>query len=297
MKPAPFDYVAPTELAEALALLAQHGDEAKILAGGQSLMPMMNMRLATPQVVIDVNRLSALAYMAPQADGGVAIGALTRQRQLERSPLVQEQHPVLAAALPLIGHFQIRSRGTIGGSLVHADPAAELPAVSVALEAEFVLQNAERQRVVAAEDFFVTYLTTALEPDEMLTDIRLPAWPAGWGWDVQEVCRRAGDFALVGAVSCLHIDAEDVCKAARLVLFGVGGAPVRVPRAEGALVGQRLEAEALRQVEHIVAAELDPESDIHASAAYRKEVGGVMARRTLTQALARARGEHGRTQS
>jgi CO/xanthine dehydrogenase FAD-binding subunit len=290
MKPAPFDYFAPTELSEALALLAQHGDEAKILAGGQSLMPMLNMRLATPQVVVDVNRIAALDYLTPHPDGGLAIGALARQRQLERASLVQEQQPVLAAALPFIGHFQIRNRGTIGGSLVHSDPAAELPAVSVALEAEFVVQSAQGQRVVAAEDFFITYLTTAIEPDEILTEIRLPAWPSAWGWGIQEVCRRAGDFALVGAVSLLQVDPDNVCQAVRLTLFGVDGTPVRMRRAEDALVGQRVDDNALREVEQIVAAELDPESDLHASAAYRKEVGGVMARRTLAQALDRARG-------
>jgi CO/xanthine dehydrogenase FAD-binding subunit len=215
---------------------------------------------------------------------------LARQRQLERASLVQEQQPVLAAALPFIGHCQIRNRGTIGGSLVHSDPAAELPAVSVALEAEFVVQSAQDQRVVAAEDFFVTYLTTAIEPNEILTEIRLPAWPTAWGWGIQEVCRRAGDFALVGAVSLLQVNPDNVCQAVRLALFGVDGTPVRVRRAEDALMGQRVDDPALREVEQIVAAELDPESDLHASAAYRKEVGGVMARRTLAQALDRAQG-------
>ncbi len=291
MKPAPFDYFAPTELSEALALLAQHGESAKILAGGQSLMPMLNMRLATPQIVIDINRIAALEHITPRSGGGLAIGALTRQRRLERTALVREQHPVLAAALPLIGHFQTRNRGTFGGSLVHADPAAELPAVCVALEADFVVQKATGQRVIAAEDFYVTYLTTAIEPDELLTEIRLPAWPYGWGWDVQEICRRAGDFALVGAVAMLRVNADDVCQAARLVLFGVDGVPLRVAQAEAALVGRRVEGEALREVEQLVMAQLDPESDLHASAAYRKEVGGVVARRTLAQAFNCARGE------
>ena len=290
MKPAPFAYHAPTELSEVLSLLAQHGDEAKILAGGQSLMPMLNMRLATPQVIIDLNRVTALEYLSPNVEGGgLAIGALTRQRQLERSTLIHAHQPLLAAALPLIGHVQIRHRGTIGGSLVHADPAAELPAVSVALDAEFVVQSAAGQRVIAAEDFFVTYLTTAIEPDEVLTEIRVPPWPTGWGWDVQEMCRRVGDFALVGAVALLHVDAADVCQAARLVLFGVDGVPVRVQQAEAHLVGTRVSDDSLREVEQIVADALDPESDIHASATYRKEVGGVMARRTLVQALNRAR--------
>jgi CO/xanthine dehydrogenase FAD-binding subunit len=289
MKPAPFTYHAPTELSEVLSLLAQHGDEAKILAGGQSLMPMLNMRLATPRVIIDLNRVTALDYLGPHGDGGLAIGALTRQRQLERSAVIHALQPLLAEALPLIGHVQIRNRGTIGGSLVHADPAAELPAVSVALEAEFVVQSVRGQRVIAAEDFFVTYLTTALEPDEVLTEVRLQAWPAGWGWDVQEMCRRVGDFALVGAVAMLHVDTADVCQAARLVVFGVDGVPVRVQQAETHLVGQRVADDSLREVEQIVANTLDPESDIHASATYRKEVGGVMVRRTLAQALSRAR--------
>lgn len=289
MKPAPFDYFAPTELSEVLALLAQHGDAAKVLAGGQSLMPMLNMRLATPQVIIDINRLAALDHLTPQADGGLAIGALTRQRFLERAALVRDQYPVLAAALPLIGHFQIRNRGTIGGSLVHADPAAELPAVCVALQAEFVVQKATGQRVLAADDFFLTYLTTAIEPDELLTEIRLPAWPTHWGWDVQEVCRRAGDFALAGAVALLHVDANDVCQTARLTLFGVAEAPLRMHQVEAALHNRRIDDDALREVEQMVAAQLEPESDLHASAAYRKEVGGVVARRTLAQALERAR--------
>lgn len=291
MKPAPFDYIAPGKLSEALDLLAQHGDAAKILAGGQSLMPMLNMRLATPQVMIDINRIAALEYITPQANGGLAIGALTRQRQLERAALVRDRHPVLAAALPLIGHFQIRNRGTIGGSLVHADPAAELPAICVALQAEFVMLKASSQRVTAAEDFFLTYLTTAIEPDELLTEIRLPALPSHWGWDVQEVCRRHGDFALAGAVALLHVDADDVCQDARLTLFGVADGPLRMRQAEAALHGQRVDDEVLREVEHLVAAALEPESDLHASAAYRKEVGGVIARRALAQARNRARHE------
>lgn len=293
MKPAPFAYFAPTELSEALTLLAEYGDEAKLLAGGQSLMPMLNMRLATPQVVVDINHLSELDYLTPHADGSLAVGALTRQRHLERSPLIRDHHPLLAAALPLIGHFQIRNRGTIGGSLVHADPAAELPAVCMALEAEFVVQSASAQRVVPADEFFVTYLTTALEPDEMLTEIRLPAWSADWGWDIQEVCRREGDFALVGAISLLQVDPNQHCQSARLTLFGVDGTPIRPSQAESALVGQRASAAAFQEVERLVASELDPESDIHASADYRKEVGGVMARRTLATALTRAQPNDG----
>ncbi|HXH13616.1 MAG TPA: FAD binding domain-containing protein [Alphaproteobacteria bacterium] len=177
MKPAPFEYFAPTHMAEALDLLARYGDEAKILAGGQSLMPLMNMRLARPRVIIDINRLSDLAYISPGRNGMFTIGALTRQRAVERASLIRQHYPLLAAAMPFIGHFQIRNRGTMGGSIVHADPAAELPAVCLALDGEFVLQSAAQQRVLPAADFFRTYLTTALEPTELLTEIRLPPWP------------------------------------------------------------------------------------------------------------------------
>ncbi len=293
MKPVNFDYFAPTSVAEALALLEQYGDEAKILAGGQSLMPLMNMRLARPKVIIDINRISELAYIAPSPAGGLTIGALTRQRTVERSGVVHERNPLLAAAMPFIGHFQIRNRGTIGGALVHADPAAELPALSFSLEAEFVLNSGRNQRIVKAEDFFVTYLTTAIEPREILTEVRIPAWNGEWGWGIQEVCRREGDFALVGAVVLVQLDDSGVCDAARLTMFGVGGTPVRVRRAEEMLRGRRVDDSALAEVAKVVSAELEPDSDLHASAEYRKEVGGVLARRTLEVALGRARRDKG----
>jgi CO/xanthine dehydrogenase FAD-binding subunit len=287
MKPANFDYFAPTSLVEALALLEQHGDEAKILAGGQSLMPLMNMRLARPKVVIDINRLSELACISPGPDGGLAMGALTRQRVVERSGLVYERVPLLAAAMPSIGHFQIRNRGTVGGSIVHADPAAELPALSLALDGEFVLVSARSQRTIKAEDFFVTYLTTAIEPVEVLTEIRIPTWGMEWGWGFQEVCRREGDFALVGAVALLKLDGDQVCESARIVIFGVGGRPVRVQGAEELLMGRRVDGRALEEAARVVSNSLEPHSDIHASAQYRKEVGGVLARRALEEALRR----------
>jgi CO/xanthine dehydrogenase FAD-binding subunit len=290
MKPAPFEYVAPTDMAEALDVLARYGDEAKVLAGGQSLMPLMNMRLARPRVLVDINRLAELAHISRGADGGLAVGALTRQRAVERATVVQTHNPLLAAVMPYLGHVQIRNRGTIGGSVVHADPAAELPALCLALEAEFVLRSAARRRTVKAADFFLTYLTTAIEPDEMLVDIRLPAWNSQWRWGFQEVCRRQGDFALVGAVALLQIDENAICQAAHLAMFGVGGAPVRAQRAEELLSGQRLDGRVLDQVAYAVAAELEPDADIHASAEYRQEVGGVVARRALEAALGQARG-------
>jgi aerobic carbon-monoxide dehydrogenase medium subunit len=290
MKPAPFEYFAPVDLAEALDLLAQYGDEAKILAGGQSLMPLLNMRLARPRVLVDINRLSELSQLSVGADGTLAVGALTRQRAIERASLVQRHNPLLAAAMPYLGHFQIRNRGTIGGSIVHADPAAELPALCLALEAELVLRSAGRQRTVNATDFFLTYLTTAIEPVEMLVDIRFPPWKPQWRWGFQEVCRREGDFALVGAVAVLQMDDDAVCRAARLTMFGVGGTPVRPQRAEEILSGQRLDGQVLDRVAEVVATALEPDSDMHASAEYRREVGGVVARRAVEMALGNARG-------
>jgi CO/xanthine dehydrogenase FAD-binding subunit len=288
MKPAPFEYFAPKDITEALDLLARYGDEAKILAGGQSLMPLMNMRLARPRVLVDINRLPALSQIALGADGTLTIGALTRQRAVERASLVQTQYPLLAAVMPSLGHVQIRNRGTIGGSIVHADPAAELPALCLALEAELVLRSAVGQRTLNAADFFRSYLTTAIDPVELLVDIRFPPWQAQWRWGFQEVCRREGDFALVGAVAVLQMDHDAVCQAARLTMFGVGGAPCRPRRAEDILSGQRLEGRVLEQLANVVAAELEPDSDIHASAEYRREVGGVVARRAVETALGRA---------
>ncbi len=291
MKPAKFEYFAPTSLAEALELLGEHGDDAKVLAGGQSLMPMLNMRLAQPKVVIDINRVPGLDYISPTPEDGLAIGALTRQRTVEKSDVIRERIPVLAAAIPSIGHFQIRNRGTVGGSISHADPAAELPAICLALGGELVLSSASDQRVLKAEDFFLAPLTTAIRPEELLTEIRLPARTEEWRWGFEEVCRRQGDFAMVGAVSLLQMDGGGVCKSACITMFGVGGTPLRISRAEEALLGNPISDNALREVSQIVSEELDPDSDIHASAAYRKEVGGVIARRTVEAAINSVNGD------
>ena len=289
MKPAPFEYFAPLELQEALDLLERYGDEAKILAGGQSLMPLMNLRLARPGLIIDINRLSSLDTITATPEGGLTIGALTRQRALERSKIVQEQNPILAAAMPLIGHFQIRNRGTIGGSLVHADPAAELPAVSLLLGAEFLLRSKSAVRVVPAAEFFLSYLTTAIRPAELLTEIRLPKWPSGEAWAVQEIARRKGDFALIGVALRAELDADETVQKAVIVMFGVDSKPLRMERAEAILKGRRISEAFLRELSGVVAEELEPDSDIHASAAYRKEVGGVLVRRALESALAKVK--------
>ena len=289
MKPARFDYYAPESVDEALNLLQQYGDDAKVLAGGQSLMPLMAMRLARPSVIVDINRLSQLAQISPSPEGGLTIGALTRQRAVERSDLVQQRNPLLSAIMPHIGHFQIRNRGTVGGSLAHFDPSAELPAFAVASGAELVVNSAAGQREVSTRDFFVTYFATAIEPGELLTGVRVPALEPGWGWGFEEVCRRHGDFALVGAIALVHLDSAGACDDSRLVLFGVGGAPVEASSAMDLLNGSRGENTVLVEVGRAVSDELDPDSDLHASTQYRKEVSGVLARRALTAAFSRVR--------
>ncbi len=287
MKPAPFNYYCPGTLDEAVRLLEEHGEDGKILAGGQSLMPLMSLRLARPAAILDLNRVPGLDRIAVAGDGGLGIGALTRHRALERDASLATRNPLLAAAVPLIGHFQIRNRGTVGGSLVHADPAAELPAVTVALGADFVLASAAGERVVSAEDFYLGYMATAIEPNEVLTEVRLPPWNPGRLWAIDEVSRRKGDFAMVGVALWADLDGA-ACADARITLFGVGGKPVRVEKAEQRLKGAVLDDATLKEVERIVFEELEPDSDIHASALYRKEVGGVLTRRALSAAAARA---------
>ncbi|HEU4342737.1 MAG TPA: xanthine dehydrogenase family protein subunit M [Candidatus Binatia bacterium] len=287
MKPAPFEYFSPDEIDDALELLSRHGEDGKILAGGQSLMPLMNLRLARPRVIVDINRLAALDYISPGAGGELTIGALTRQRSLEQSTVVKDRNPLLAATMPLIGHFQIRNRGTIGGSLAHADPAAELPAVSLALDVEFVVKSAVGERRIPAREFFLGYMTTAIEPTELLTEIRVPGWRPGSRWAIEEVARRRGDFAIVGVVVLLQLSGAGLCEKARLALFGVGDHPVRISRGEEILIGNRPESNIFKEVAKAVAEELDPTSDVHASQEYRKEVGAFLTRKALQTAMAR----------
>jgi CO/xanthine dehydrogenase FAD-binding subunit len=243
----------------------------------------MNMRLARPEHLIDLNGVAELAYLREEA-GTLRIGAMTRQREVEKSPLVAERWPLLSEAIRFIGHTQIRNRGTIGGSLAHADPAAELPAVMAALDAQFVIHGPNGERTAAADDFFLTYLTTSLDPAELLVELRIPALPAGSRPAFKEVSRRHGDFALAGAAGSVALDEQGVCTDARIALFGVGPNPVRARDAEALLVGQRPTESLLEQVGLKATEDLEPDSDIHASAEYRKEVGAVMVRRALLAA-------------
>ena len=287
MKPAPFTYAAPSTLEDAITLLREYGDTVKLLAGGQSLMPMLNLRLARPQYIVDLNRIPGLDYIA-ERDGVLAVGALTRQRSLERSPSVRQDYPLLYEATILIGHRAIRNRGTVGGSIVHADPAAELPAALIAYGGSVQIQGPRGTRQIPATDFFRAYLTTALEPDEILTEVRFPRPPAGTGWCFMEESRRHGDFAMVGVAVLLTLDTARQCTRVSIVLFGVGNMPHQVAAAPALLLGHTVDAERLRDVAQAAASEIEPESDIHASADFRRHLSTVLIQRAGLQAAARA---------
>ncbi len=289
MKPPRFEYLAPTSLDEALGLLADHGDEAKVLAGGQSLVPLLNFRLVRPAYLVDLNDIPGLAYVRAD-DGRLAIGAMTRQRAVETADVVRERCPLLADAMPQIGHFQIRNRGTIGGSLAHADPAAELPAVVAALAGELVVRSRAGQRTLTPEQFFVAYLTTAVDPAELLVEVRLPVAPPRTGAAFMEVSRRHGDFALVGVAATVTLDEAGVCTGCAIALTGVGPTPVVAREAARALIGAKPTPEALEDVGRRAAAPLRPDGDLHASSEYRSHVAGVLTRRALARAAQRARG-------
>jgi carbon-monoxide dehydrogenase medium subunit len=288
MKPAPFAYFAPQSLDEALALLQEHGDDGKVLAGGQSLIPAMNFRLAQPAALIDINRIAALSFLEPGADSGLRIGAMTRQRTVERSALVAQRAPLLHATMPSIAHVQIRNRGTIGGTLAHADPAAELPAVMVALNARFRLQSVRGERWVNAADFYVGLFATALEADELLAEIVLPPRPPRTGWAMHEFARRHGDYAIVGVAATVTLNPAGACQDARLVYLSVGEGPTPATGAVAALRGQSPTQTVIAEAARVAAQEIEPLGDIHATPAYRRHLIEVLGRRALNEAAARA---------
>jgi CO/xanthine dehydrogenase FAD-binding subunit len=285
MKPATFEYHDPTTLDETLDLMSRFGDQARLLAGGQSLVPLMNFRLLRPAHLIDLNRVSELNYLKTE-NAVLRIGAMTRQRDLERSADVAEHWPLLRDATAFIGHIQIRNRGTVGGSLAHAFPSAELPMAMVTLDASFVLGAKNNQRTVGAEDFFLSYMTTSLEPGELLAEIRVPPLPTNTGWSYQEVSRRHGDFALAGAASVLALDANGHIHHVRLTLTGT--TPIRATRAEQLLLGQKLSESLFREAARRATEGIEQDSDIHASAEYRRNACEALARRALTQSAVRA---------
>ncbi|MBV8166442.1 MAG: xanthine dehydrogenase family protein subunit M [Alphaproteobacteria bacterium] len=282
MKPPAFDYVTATSVAEAVALLAEQ-DGAKLLAGGQSLVPMLNFRLLQPTRLVDINAIPGLAEIQPTPDGGVRIGAMTRHRTVETSALIAARFPVIAAAMTHVAHLAIRNRGTIGGSLSHGDPAAELPLMAVLLDAQLTVVGPKGERVIAAQDFFQGALTTALDDTEMLTEIVLPGLPPRTGWGFEEFARRHGDFAIAAAAATLTIDGGR-CMAARLALIGAGETVLRSPAAEAVLVGQTVTPDVIAAAADAAQAAADPRADLQASADFRRHLVAVMSRRALTAA-------------
>ena len=287
MKLPPVEYEAPTTVADAIDLLGEHEEEASVLAGGQSLIPLLALRLARPAVLIDINGIDELSGISA-ADGPVAIGAMTREYMAEESETVAGAVPLLAAALPFIGHEAIRNRGTIGGSLAHADPAAELPAVARALDAEFVVRGPSGERVVPAAQWFEGYLTTSRRPDELLLEVRFPAASTGTGVSFQEVARRHGDFAIVGLAVSLVLSGG-VISDARLAFAGLSYVPARAAAAEDLLTGERPSAELFDEAARRATGDIDPPADLHGSPDYRKTVAAALVRRGLRAAADNAR--------
>ena len=286
MKPAAFEYVVANSIEQAVAALAQAGGDAKILAGGQSLVPMLNFRLLRPAILVDINRIPGLAFIEDAGDA-VKIGALTRHHQIETSPVIAKHFPVLSCAMTHVAHLAIRNRGTIGGSLSHADPAAELPMMALLLDAELHIVSAKGMRTRKARGFFRDALIVDLAEDELLTEIHVPKLPPQTGWGFDEVARRAGDFALAAVAATVSVSGGAM-KEARIALTGVGQTPVRASEAEALLVGQKLEAKLMARVIEAVRAAIKPETDLHASSDYRRQLAGTLVGRALAAALQRA---------
>jgi len=290
VKPAPFGYHRPATVAEAVALLDALQDDVKVLAGGQSLVPLMNFRLSVPAELVDINGIAELTGHDVTGDV-LRLGALTRHHELERSATVRGAAPLLALAAPYIGHPQIRSMGTLGGSLSHADPAAELPGIMLALDARMVAASARGERIVPAAEFFVSHFTTALEPDELLTAVEVPVAPERTGHAFLEVAARYGDFALVGAGAAVTVDADGVITEARIACTSVAPTPVRAAAAEELLRGATPDADVLAEVERLVAGALEPTPELKASAAYKRRTAGVLVARAVRQAWREAGGD------
>jgi CO/xanthine dehydrogenase FAD-binding subunit len=287
MKPAPFKYIAASSLDQALSLKAQYGDESRFLAGGQSLIPAMNFRLARPAVLIDINGLTELAGVDRSKGPHIRMGALTRYSAIERHAGLLHDCSLFADALPNIAHPQIRNRGTIGGNLSHADPASELPAIALAMQAQLRIRSSRDEREIAASDFFVGPLTTDLRPDEMLVEIIFPAARPRMGASFMEVARRRGDFALAGVAAVVSLDQEGRCSEIRLALCGVGETPVDASGAASSLIGQRCTDKAIETVAADVRGTIAPSGNVHASADYQRHIAGILTRRAIATAYKR----------
>jgi aerobic carbon-monoxide dehydrogenase medium subunit len=285
MKLPNFEYACPATLAEAVALLKSHDGEAKVIAGGQSLVPMLAFRVASPSLLVDLRKLNDLTGIRIGPDG-VRLGARARWRDIEDDARLAFAHPLLAAAIAHVAHYQVRNRGTVGGSIAHADPAAEMPGIALTCEAEIAVTGSAGSRVIAARDFFLAALTTALEPDEIITEIRLPAWPAGRCWGFQEFSRRRGDFAMAAALVFYDPDGQGRATNAHVGVIGVGDTPLRLPSVEAVLNGKVIDLAVAEQAAAATSAAIDPQDDIHASAAYRRSLAGTMVERALLGACA-----------
>jgi len=288
MKPAPFKYHAPGSLSEALELKHQHGEDASILAGGQSLVPAMNFRVVQPDSLIDLNRVAGLSYIREEKNL-IRVGAMTRERHLEFEPAIAKRIPLLHEAIPFIAHPQIRNRGTIGGSIVHSDPAAEIPLLMMALDARLKAQSSSRERWIKAQDFFVGMFTTVLEPDEILVEIEIPVIQPRTGWSFMEVAPRAGDYALMGIATLVTLDESGKCVSARLVYLNAGDGPMDVKEASKLLEGGNLSEKTLEEAA-ITASEkeINPFGNIHASVDFQRHLAKVLTRKALKQAIQRA---------
>jgi CO/xanthine dehydrogenase FAD-binding subunit len=284
MKLPPFDYACPTTLPEAVQLLASN-DDAKAIAGGQSLVPMLAFRLSQPSLLVDLRKLADLRGIRI-SDAGVRLGAMVRWRDIEDDERLETAHPLLKAAIAHVAHYQIRNRGTVGGSIAHADPAAEMPGIAMTCDAEISVVGKSGARVIQAADFFQGALTTALASDEIIVDIRLPAWPPGRRWGFQEFARRRGDFAMAAAAVFYDQDQRGKARNAHVGVIGVGDRPMRLTAVEDVLNGQTIDEATIAKADAATSAAVDPQDDIHASAAYRRALVGTMVERALKNAAA-----------
>lgn len=290
MKPAPFDYYAPKTVEEALQNLTDLGYSGKVLAGGQSLIPAMNFRMSRPSALVDLNKVEELFYIKPTADGGLAIGTMTRDNMVENDPVIKQHFPIVAETVKYIAHSQIRARGTFGGAIAHADPAAQIPALSVALNAKMLVKRVGSERWVSAEDFIVGPFMTVLEPEEMLAEVVLPPLAPRTAGSYKQVSRQRGGYAQAATISVVTLDDHNRVKDVRLVLFSVGETPILSKYAAKVLVGNEATEAAIAEVAAYAAKnECDPGSDLHGTAAYRRQLVDVLVRRGLTEAVQRAK--------
>jgi CO/xanthine dehydrogenase FAD-binding subunit len=290
MKPAPFDYYAPTTVEEALDRLTELGYSGKVLAGGQSLIPAMNFRMARPTALVDLNKVKELSYIKPTADGGLAIGTMTRDSVVEEDRLVNERYPILVKTIKHIAHRQIRNRGTFGGAIAHADPAAQLPAAALLLDANFKILSKSGERWMKATDFFIGPFMTVLEPEELLVEVVFPPMPANTGGSYQQVSRQKGGYAQAAVITTVTMDGSDKVKEARVALFSVGETALLAKKANEVLAGQVATPEAIEEVAAYIAEnECDPGTDIHGTEEYRRNLVHVLVRRSLTEAVQQAR--------